>query len=806
MNKNSILLNLLLLFGIGYSQAPQQDCINAISVCSNIYNEPNSYSGFGDINEGASMGGLGCLNYDLFENSSERNSVWYRINVSQSGNINFVISPNDLSDDYDWALFSLNNNTCANILNGSNTPVSCNYSGDVGTTGISTIGTVNSQGAGGTTFNRPFAVLAGQTYVLLVNNYAGSTNGYNLNFSTSTASIFDITPPTISAVVSPNLGATNLAVTFSENIDCSTVQAGDFTLTSPNGIITNIVSISSSECNSGASSSKNFSLTLANPIVECGSYRLELVQNVTDNCGNNSLNGSFVNFNTNGIPTLTMSSTPNSSCDSITNGNGTATVTLSGGVGTVVWSYQNLATNTITNLSPGKYVVTVTSAGNCIGKDSVMVVNNPQCLILTVINSTANNRCDSLTNGNGSATLASSLNVAASNVQWYFNINGNWVLTSNSGLNANQLRPGRYRVIADDPNGIDTVFFTIPSTITPLTFTTDSLFARCDSNNAMLRATVQTGIAPYTFTWSNNAPNPINTATSTQIRNLAPFSSYSLTITDSRACSASRNYTTVKVPTSKIKAFYTADTCGTDSLGSAYVRLIPTGDVTIFNIQWDDYNNSTTDSITQLPFGKYRVTVIDTNNCTLKDSVVVPILKNVLLPNFVTSPTFANTDNPSFNFVNLTSPAGSAYIWNFGDGDTSHNAIPYHLYGGAGTYAVKLTAFDQYGCEYDTTGYITVNYAPTFYTGNAFTPGDNNGVNDIFKPSFTEIDHEYYNFKIFDRWGHLVFETNNIDAGWNGKLYNEGNLLDFGSYNYIITYRGLDLEQKVKKGIVHLLK
>ena len=93
---------------------------------------------------------------------------------------------------------------------------------------------------------------------------------------------------------------------------------------------------------------------------------------------------------------------------------------------------------------------------------------------------------------------------------------------------------------------------------------------------------------------------------------------------------------------------------------------------------------------------------------------------------------------------------------------------------------VKNTA----GC-FDT-AYSEVIIRPEylFWLPNAFTP-NNNGINDVFKPKLIGVHN--YDFMIFDRWGELIFETNNSDEGWNGRYQNK--LCSNDVYVYKITFK-----------------
>ena len=235
-------------FGLCATTAPpptNQDCLNAIPICKNIYNNPISYSGTGnvhnEINPANSCLGLG-----------ERNDVWYTFTVQSSGNLNFLITPVDTANDYDWAVYNLTNANCTDIYNNPGLQVSCNYSDTHDSTGPNGGSVLNSQGALGTPFNATIPVIAGQTYAINVSNFSNTTSGFTINFSNSTATIFDNVAPQLNVINQiPGCSSNSINFNFSENILCSTVQNGNFTLSGPGGPYT-IASSSSIACSSGA--------------------------------------------------------------------------------------------------------------------------------------------------------------------------------------------------------------------------------------------------------------------------------------------------------------------------------------------------------------------------------------------------------------------------------------------------------------------------------------------------------------------------------------------------------------------------
>jgi gliding motility-associated-like protein len=225
--------------------------------------------------------------------------MWYTFTVTESGNMGFVLDPSDIDADYDWGMFNITDNGCAGIMSGTSPEVSCNSYGlffGSGPTGISTTngGVGNSNGPGdinGPAFNGDLNVVAGQTYALVVMNWSNSASGYTIDFSNSTASLFDDVNPTILNVTT-DCNSPGVVVEFDENIVTTSIQPVDFLLTGPSGNVT-INSIQLPAPNSPGNPSVTLIPTLGN--LAPGNYTLaisDLAGYVTDACGNTAT-GSF---------------------------------------------------------------------------------------------------------------------------------------------------------------------------------------------------------------------------------------------------------------------------------------------------------------------------------------------------------------------------------------------------------------------------------------------------------------------------------------------------------------------------------
>jgi len=290
--RNSYFFILFLSANISFSQIPtSQDCLGAIPICAQTYTETTSPSGSGNYSNeinGTSQGGICCMDNEL-------NSIWYTFTVNTSGTFGFTLTPNNLNDDYDWALFDITNASCEDIFSDISLQVSCNASGGTGchgATGANGGSNFSNQGAGCNNTPTQFVgfspdnalvpVDAGNTYVLVVSNWTGSTNGYTIDFGVSgNIGIIDNTNPTITNIDVPEeCSGDPFIVTFSENIQCSTVQDFNFVVDGPGGPYTS--QVSSSVCDAGGEYGKVFEVQIFPEISDLGDFTISLQTNTID--------------------------------------------------------------------------------------------------------------------------------------------------------------------------------------------------------------------------------------------------------------------------------------------------------------------------------------------------------------------------------------------------------------------------------------------------------------------------------------------------------------------------------------------
>lgn len=211
---------------------------------------------------------------------------------------------------------------------------------------------------------------------------------------------------------------------------------------------------------------------------------------------------------------------------------------------------------------------------------------------------------------------------------------------------------------------------------------------------------------------------------------------------------------------------------------------------------------------TSLDSGAYTLYVSKTG-CS--NTVTMNIVVN---SNAVADYTYSLKSELNVNHIyqfNNASTNSNGVVWNFNNEDSSTISNPIHEFEETeGMVPVTLIALNANGCH-DTIQYmidVQVDYTKdeaVIFVPNTFTP-DNNEYNQLFLPKFNEsLDIQYYELKIFNRWGELVFSTEDPYKGWDGT-YNKLQV-PAGIYTWKIDFRDKYTYDRYEyKGTVLLLK
>ena len=170
--------------------------------------------------------------------------------------------------------------------------------------------------------------------------------------------------------------------------------------------------------------------------------------------------------------------------------------------------------------------------------------------------------------------------------------------------------------------------------------------------------------------------------------------------------------------------------------------------------------------------------------------------------NFSVRPDVVYLPGEEVQMVNR-SEFGDSYWWDFGDGNSSTEFEPRHRYTEAGYYDITLIATSQYGCS-DTLTIERVVYADDggkYLIPNTFTP-NGDGKNDTFIPELFGVTN--FHMEIYNRWGELLYETTDQNAGWDG-IY-KGQLSSQDVYVYKVKMKFISGNSIIRTGDVTLLR
>ncbi len=198
---------------------------------------------------------------------------------------------------------------------------------------------------------------------------------------------------------------------------------------------------------------------------------------------------------------------------------------------------------------------------------------------------------------------------------------------------------------------------------------------------------------------------------------------------------------------------------------------------------------------------KVKLKTTTSDGCVFIDSLPVPL---VIYPKPVAKfnpiPSVVSIFRPEVYFDNKSTGAVN-YLWSFGDGTTSTDNYPTHMFPNvAGYYKTTLLAYSSFGCFDSISETIYVKNEFTLYAPNAFTPDKD------FNQTFLIKGYEMNNFhlKIFNRWGELLFETNDETEGWDGT--HKGIKCPLGVYVYVVNVTDNEGINHSKKGHISLIR
>ena len=203
--------------------------------------------------------------------------------------------------------------------------------------------------------------------------------------------------------------------------------------------------------------------------------------------------------------------------------------------------------------------------------------------------------------------------------------------------------------------------------------------------------------------------------------------------------------------------------------------------------------------------GSFTISLIaiDSATCNIIDSTRQTISVNPRPQAAFTDqpiPPVANTPTVFYN----SSIAATHYKWLFGDGDSALKLTMdtvVHQYQRTGTFQACLIAFNQFECTDTVCQPVETIINPLLDVPNAFTPG-RFGQNSIIRVQGFGIAS--MDFRIYNRWGQIVFQTNNPNQGWDGNYNGKPQPMDVYAYTLEAIY--FDGTRTTRKGDITLIR
>jgi len=323
---------------------------------------------------------------------------------------------------------------------------------------------------------------------------------------------------------------------------------------------------------------------------------------------------------------------------------------------------------------------------------------------------------------------------------------------------------------------------------------------------------VSTAPVPFnnsSFVWDFGDGSPrITAGTASVFHNYAAPGTYkvSLVLTDTSYCNAPDSVTIQVRVAALVKAQFTTPPTGCAPYTAEFTNTSLAGQ----SFQWNFGDGSTSTDINPTHLysaaGTYTITLIanDPGTCNLIDSTKQTItVANNPTANFSFSPATPIENTPT-SFTNQSSPDAVNFVWNFGDGDTLQTTSRLdvkHQFNVTGTYNVCLIAINSAGCPDTTCQPVSAIVTDAVDVPNAFTPLSSDINNKVSVKGFGITKMQ---FIIWNRWGQKVFETNDVNIGWDGKF--KGVVQPMDVYAYTLSVEFSDGKKATKKGDITLIR
>lgn len=739
---------------------PTSDCPDASILCDKSSFVVQSVTGAGTNT--SELDDALCFSINGQTTNAETNSTWFVWTCSQSGSLEFTLSPLNVSDDLDFALYRLPNgigNCQGKQL------VRCMASGDfqfpspcMGPTGLRSgdpdisedPGCLNN---GDDAWLAPFDMVQGESYALCVNNFTSTGNGFSIDFGglgqfLGPEAAFTTDPPAVC------LG-TAVQVTDASSFPLGAITAWKWSF-GADAVPQTATGPGPHTVQFNTPGIRPVVLTLETDL-GCRLTDIQTVNIFPD------------------VEIDTLIAAPD--CNGTANGTVTINNIISGTPPYLFsWNggpFENISS--LSGLGVGTITLAIRDSNNCQSDFSIdvkerileaeAVVDKPLCF------------------GDDNGVITMNVTNGVQPIQFDF---GNGFINQNfqGGFAA-----GSYTIQAIDDVLCKGTFEVAVTDNPMLELTMDTTDISCfTANDGMASANPSGGVGPYTYQWSNAPP--------TQNVNNLPPGQFDLTVTDANGCTITGGVFIVEPPDVAVNLVDVLDLL-CNGLPTGEIRVEGVGGIEPYTFSVDGSSFAAADTLRNLPAGDYWVIIKDAGGCI--DSVFASLDQP---PPLIVSAEPADTTldlGQSIRIVTTTSPTDRilSYLWAPELGvDSILAREPTIIAISSQVYTITIT--DQDGCTAVDQVQILVNKNRPMYFPNVFGP-DKTYPNNFFTGFGGPAAESITLMRVYDRWGTLVFETranplNDPDRGWDGTY--KGQAVDgvFTFYAFVRFIDGVELQ------------
>ena len=526
------------------------------------------------------------------------------------------------------------------------------------------------------------------------------------------------------------------------------------------------------------------------------------IYNVTMTDGNNCTANTTVTIGN--TPASFTGETTQISCPGDINGTATATMSPALGIVSYFWS-DGQTTQTAVGLAAGNYTCTVTSSIGCSGTVPVTVTEIPP-LVLSITNQV------DVTCNSGSDGIAV-INVTQGTSPYTYS----WDNSTSTTNTANDLNANTHIITVTDANNCTqslSVLIGEPDPLSISFITPDSMI--CPGTIITLNATGIDGSSPYIFTWSENG-TILGTGGSFPIEPNASNTQYCVTLSEQCGSPTTQECVVITLPTPIIPSVapdkpkdcipgeFTFSNTSTNSGAVSFTQYaFSSGDV---------YNLIGTENLTATfpNVGVYDVQMTVTSNygCVYSSSI-----EDLIEVTPVPTADFTVSKNPATwletAIQNSDISLGNITNWNWSSpgavsiASSGSSALITYTEGQVGTYPITLTVTTGEGCSDSITLEIEIVPDIILYVPNSFTPDDDEHNQNWFI-NIDGIDFENFELALYNRWGELIWESNDVKESWDGTY--GGRIVPNGTYIWKISFKEKDNDgRKFYTGYVNVIK